>query len=111
MGDILIHPRAAAPAADPVAPFSVPVLLDEDGSAWVPDAFAAGMFRYLPVCEGAALGWAPIPELRCALVLLQGGNPAAPTAEQIAFTISPAGLRGLADDLRSIADQMEGAPS
>lgn len=111
MADIVIFPRAAAPAADLVAPFSVPVLLDEDESAWVPDAFAAGMFRYLPVCEGAALGWAPIPELLRALVVLQGGNPAAPTDEQIAFTISPAGLRGLANDLRSIADQMEEASS
>lgn len=95
-------------AAEPIEPFSIPILLDEAGCAWIPDGFRAGMFQLLPVGEGAALGWAPIPELNKALVAIQGGNPFAPTGEAIAIAISRRGLRGLIDGLQSIEAQMEG---
>lgn len=94
--------------ADPIEPFSIPILLDENGCAWIPDGFRAGYFQLLPVCEGAALGWAPIPELNKALVAIWGGNPFAPTREALAIAISRRGLRGLIDGLKSIEAQMEG---
>lgn len=94
--------------SEPIEPFSIPILLDDRDCAWIPDGFRAGMFCQLPVCEGAALGWAPIPEMNKALVAIWGGNPFAPTSEALAIAISRRGLRGLIDGLKSIEAQMEG---
>lgn len=94
--------------ADPIEPFAIPILLDDRGCAWIPDAFNAALYQLLPVCEGATLGWAPIPELNKALIAIQGGNPFAPTGDVLAIAISRRGLRGLIDALRSIEAQMEG---
>ncbi|MEA3543206.1 MAG: hypothetical protein U9R77_13960 [Pseudomonadota bacterium] len=94
--------------ADPIEPFPIPILLDDDGRAWIPDGFRAGMFQLLPVCEGAALGWAPVPELNKALIAIWGGNPFAPTGEALAIAMSRRGLRGMIDGLISIEQQMEG---
>lgn len=94
--------------AEPIEPFSIPILLDDDGRAWIPDGFRAGMFQLLPVCESAALGWAPVPEFNKALIAIWGGNRFAPTDEAIAIAMSRRGLRGLIDGLISIERQMEG---
>lgn len=95
-------------AADPIAPFAIPILLDDRDCAWIPDGFQAGIFHLMRVCEGAALGWAPVPELNKALVTIWGGNPFAPTGEAIALAMSRRGLRGLIAGLQSIEQQMEG---
>ncbi|MFD1103687.1 hypothetical protein [Sphingobium olei] len=95
-------------AAEPIEPFSIPILLDDNGCAWIPDGFQAGCFRLLPVGEGASLGWAPIPEMNKALISIWGGNPFAPTGEAIAIAISRRGLRGIIAGLQSIDAQMEG---
>ncbi|PZU13787.1 MAG: hypothetical protein DI606_04255 [Sphingobium sp.] len=92
----------------PVEPFPFPILLDEAGFAWIPDGFRPGLFQHLPLCEGAALGWAPIPEFNKALIAIWGGNPFAPTGEALALLMSRRGLRGLIAGLQSIEAQMEG---
>lgn len=94
--------------ADPVAPFDVPILLDDQGCAWIPHGFRPGFFTLTQICEGASLGWAPIPEMNKALIAISGGNPFAPTEEAIALAMSRRGLRGLIEGLRSIEQQMEG---
>lgn len=91
----------------PLEPFAIPILLDEEGYAWIPHGFRAGLFMWMHVGEGAAIGWAPIPELDKALVTIWGGNPFAPTDEAIAFVISRRGLRGIIDMLTSIERQMD----
>lgn len=93
---------------DPIAPFPMPILLDDAGSAWIPHGFRSGFFTLMQVCEGAGLGWAPIPEMNKALIAISGGNPFAPTEEAIALAMSRRGLRGLVQGLQSIELQMEG---
>lgn len=93
--------------AAPIEPFSIPILMDERGVAWLPHGFRPGTFMEMQVGEGASIGWAPIPELNKALVTLWGGNPFAPTDEAIAFVISRRGLRGIIAGLQSIERQMD----
>lgn len=93
---------------DPIEPFSMPVLLDDRGCAWIPHGFRPGFCTLTHICEGAALGWAPIPEMNKALIAISGGNPFAPTDEAIALAMSRRGLRGLIQGLQSIERQMEG---
>ncbi|EPR09897.1 hypothetical protein M527_07170 [Sphingobium indicum IP26] len=95
-------------ADEPVPPFALPVLLDDDGRAWLPHGFRADMFTLTQVCEGIAIGWAPVPELGKVLLHFIGGNPFAPTDEALAAALSKRGLRRMIADLQSIERQWEG---
>ncbi len=88
-------------------PFGLRILLNDDGRAWIPHAFRAGMFTELPVCEGMAMGWAPVSEIGKVLLAFGGGNPFAPTDEQLAVALSARGLRALIRDLQAIERQWE----
>ncbi|BBF70221.1 hypothetical protein [Sphingomonas bisphenolicum] len=88
-----------------IAPFSSPVLLTDDGSAWVPDAFAAGHYRLLPICKGIEMGWAPVEQISKAIIVFAGGTPMSPTGEIVATALSRDGLSRLIADLQSIDRQ------
>lgn len=102
MGEILSLPINDAA---PIEPMRSPIVLLDDGSAWVPSAFIAGAYENLPVCEGVALGWQPAFEVGKAVLVFQGGNPAAPTREVVTAELSRAGLRALIAGLQSIDAQ------
>lgn len=96
---------------DPLPPMTSHVLLRGDDSAWVPHPFRPGAHVDMRLCAGVAAGWTPLSASGVAdprvIIVLGGGNNAAPTDEMIAFYISRRGLRELIADLQSVADQME----
>ncbi|EQB15737.1 hypothetical protein RLDS_10705 [Sphingobium lactosutens DS20] len=89
-------------------PMSQPALLTDKGTVFAPHLFYPGITVELPVSRGTGLAWAPIPEISNVLLLLAGGNPAEPTDESIAVTLSHAGVKALIRDLQLIERQMEG---
>jgi hypothetical protein len=99
--------RAPGLARSPLPPMTSPVLVDDDGRAWVPAAFRAGHYALLPVCEGLALGWTPSAELGRVMLVLVGGNMAEPGDESVVTLLTRTGLRNLIADLQSIDDQLE----
>lgn len=94
----------------PLAPFALPLLVRNHGRAghygWVPDVWRHGCTRYVELCEGLALGWTPAPEIDRAVLVVMGGNPAAPSDDHVAATLSREVLRALIADLQSIEAQM-----
>lgn len=91
------------------APMASPILHLDDGTAWVPSAFVAGVYGNVPICAGLAMGWQPVREVGQIVLVFQGGNPAAPTDEIVAAALSRAGLRAMIRDLQSIDRQWDAA--
>lgn len=92
---------------DTFPPMEATVLHTDAGTVFVPHAFYAGMAVELPLARGLALAWAPCPEVQGGLLVLSGGNPADPTDESIAVTLSLDGIHALADSLLSITRQLD----
>lgn len=91
-------------------PMDTPILLSDRGTVFVPHSFYAGVSTELPLSRGTALAWAPFPEVDGTLLVFAGGNPAEPTDESIAVTVSRVGLRALIRDLQSIDRQLDEMP-
>lgn len=105
--------EAAAPFAlvnqhrDDCPPMEAIVLHTDSGTIFVPHAFYSGMAVELPLSRGLVLEWTPVPGTAEVLLVLSGGNLADPTDESIAVTLPLDGIRHLADDLQSIAGQLD----
>lgn len=107
MGDFTFRNGEAANLPGPIAPFPGPVIINDWGEVFVPHAFFPRSVTSLPLCRGAALGWAPFPEVGGVLLAVFGGNPDAPSDESMAVALSRDGLRALIADLQSIDEQLE----
>lgn len=88
------------------SPMTEPLLIDGHGFALMPHAYVSGFHLRTFVAEGMGMTWTPLSADRIILCLV-GGNPAAPTNEALATSISRNGLRELIADLQSIDRQME----
>lgn len=88
-------------------PMPGPIVVNDDGRALVPVP-SADLQRWMDVDLGILLQWAHAPELGGALLSLWGGPPDERIPRNgLVAAISPRGLRGLADELRAIADKVE----
>lgn len=98
----------AAPTAahEPFPPAHDPLLVDESGKAWVPHAFRVGFAAHRSIARGLGVAWWPVQEIDGVVLAIAAGNPAEPTDEAVAATLTRAGLRMLIADLQSIEDQL-----
>ncbi len=92
--------------AERLPPMPFPLVIDER-HAWMPDAFIDGALAFEPVTIGLGIAWAPIELDGPAILLLQGGNPNAPSMQRLVVQMSREGIEGLARDLLSIVEQLE----
>lgn len=90
----------------PHAPFPDPILINDHGEGFFPQAFWPGTVAVLPICRGLATGWAAAPEVEGVLLALYAGNPDEPTDESMATLLSRDGLRALIAGLQSIDEQL-----
>lgn len=91
--------------AEPLPHMPFPLVIDGT-HAWMPDAFIDGLLAFEPVTIGVGIAWAPIEPGGPAILLLQGGNPNAPSTRRLVVQMSREGIEGLAHDLLSIVEQM-----
>lgn len=89
-------------------PIGQPLVVTEDGTAWLPVAGVAGAAVGYTLRAGLSLRWAPAPELGGAILELGAGR-LDDDVDAFAVVLSAAGLRKLAADLAAIADQVESA--
>lgn len=92
--------------ADRLPPLPFPLVVDES-HAWMPDAFVDGILSLEPVTFGLGIAWAPMRPEGPAILLLQGGNPNAPSPRRLVVQMTREGIEGLGRDLLSIAEQLE----
>lgn len=105
---------AASRAMGSPPPFAKPIVIDEQGFAWVPDPIA------FPQCSdevigcyvhsGVMLGWAPMSLPAPGVLLTMFGAPRADALEivdGVAAFITRDGLKALIADLQAIAASIE----
>jgi len=108
--DLVAALAAESAAAPPLAAWTDPVIIQDDGYAQVPDPECPGKKCGVYVHPGLRLGWRPFPPLGGILLSVWGG----PRAEEgwleegvTAFMTLP-GFKRFVADLQSIADQLDG---
>ncbi|SEI69246.1 hypothetical protein SAMN05518849_101576 [Sphingobium sp. AP50] len=87
-------------------PIATPILHTDRGTVFVPHGHYVGRSAELRLLRGVGLAWAPCPEADGALLVFSGGNPAEPTDEAIAVTLSRAGIRALIASFDAIDRQL-----
>lgn len=90
-------------------PIGVPVLIDEQGQAWLPHPNEPGELLGCYVHQGFRMAWIPVTELGGLLLTFFGGHRPEPGFEEESVTIALTsdGLKMLVRDLQAISAALE----
>lgn len=99
----ILPPEGRKPFAQAIEP----LIIDERGSAFVPNPFIARCDDLAFVRQGMCLAWWPLPEFQAVVLAIYGGNHSAPSNDSVVTAISREGIEALIADLQSIHDQLE----